>query len=139
VDGRVPVPHGTLRVFVEWADLLAGNVSDDPRPLAAYRHALYRQGYTHEGVVLGHAAGGDVRLGTVGGLYRGGRWALLWAASIGHAEPTAQLHAPGRLYGFSATLGVSLTPQHRIGFTGARWSSRAGHRHSAQWTWQWRL
>jgi hypothetical protein len=141
VHTRVPLEHGSLRLFAEWSDTLAGRVTGNQRPGAAYRHAVYQQGYTHEGVMLGHAAGGDVALGSVGGIYRDGAWAAVVAASTGRAEPTAQLFAPGRVKGLNASVRWARDAQgsHLGSQVGAQWSwwrDTAQTRHALQLWWQ---
>jgi hypothetical protein len=137
VDTRVPLDHGSLRLFAEWSDTLAGRVTDDPRPGASYRHSVYRQGYTHEGVVLGHVAGGDVALGSIGGVYREGAWAAVMTASAGRAEPSAQLFAPGRVKGLSASLRWARDSQgSQLGAQWGWWRDTAQTRHALQLWWQ---
>jgi Capsule assembly protein Wzi len=136
VDARVPTKSGSLRFFAEFADLLGGRISDDPRPLAAYRHSIYRQGYTQEGFSLGHALGGDARIATAGWLYRQGGLLAMFMASAGRAEPTAQFLAPGRLVGANASLQLQLDAQTQLGAGAALWSDRAGRRHTLQVWWR---
>lgn len=136
VDARVPTDAGALRFFAEFADLLAGRISDDPRPLAAYRHSVYAQGYTQQGLSLGHAVGGDTRLATAGWLYRGGAWQAMWMVSAGRAEPTAQFLAPGRVLGAHASLQWQLDADHHLGAGAGWWSDRAGRRHALQVWWR---
>lgn len=136
VDARVPTDAGALRFFAEFADLLAGRVSDDPRPFAAYRHSVYAQGYTQQGFSLGHAVGGDTRLATAGWLYRRGPWLAMWMVSAGRAEPTAQFLAPGRILGANASLQWQLDAGHHLGAGAGWWSDRAGRRRALQVWWR---
>jgi hypothetical protein len=136
VDARVPTTSGALRFFVEFADLLAGRISSDPRPVAAYRHSVYRQGYTQERFSLGHAIGGDARVATAGWLYRQGGLQAIFMASAGRAEPTAQFLAPGRLLGVNASLQLQLDAQTHLGAGAAWWSDPAGRRHTLQVWWR---
>jgi len=136
VDARVPTTSGALRFFAEFADLLSGRISDDPRPLAAYRHYVYRQGYTQEGFSLGHAIGGDTRVATAGWLYRQGVLEAMFMASAGRAEPTAQFLAPGRILGANASMQLQLDAQTHLGAGAAWWSDRAGRRHALQVWWR---
>jgi hypothetical protein len=132
LDARVPAGPGSLRLFVEAADLLAGRVSGDPRPFAAYRHSVYLQGYTQEGEVLGHPAGGDARLGTVGGLYRHGTITAMVTASIGRAEPSAQSFPAGRVQGVNTALSWQADARLRLGVAVASWQDAAGRRSRLQ-------
>ncbi|MBI5718027.1 MAG: hypothetical protein HZC37_10115 [Burkholderiales bacterium] len=136
VDAKVPTATGSVRFFAEFADLLAGRISDDPRPTAAYRHSVYRQGYTQEGLSLGHAVGGDARLASAGGLYRHGALQAMFVASAGRAEPTAQFLAPGRILGLNASLQHQLDAHTHLGAGAAWWSDGAGRRHTLQVWWR---
>jgi len=136
VDARVPAAAGSLRFFAEFADLLGGRISSDPRPFATYRHAVYRQGYTQEGFALGHPAGGDVRLATAGWLYRQQRWQALFMASAGRAEPSSQFMASGRIVGANGALQWDLGVRSQLGLTAAWWSDLAGRRHTVQLWWR---
>ncbi len=136
VDARVPTEAGALRFFAEFADLLAGRVSGDPRPLAAYRHFIYAQGYTQQGFSLGHPVGGDARLATAGWLYRRGPWQTMATVSAGRAEPTAQFFAPGRILGANASLQWQLDADHQLGAGAGWWSDRASRRHVLQVWWR---
>jgi hypothetical protein len=131
-DARLPTERGALRLFVEWTDTLAGRASRDPRPGVTYRHPAYERGYTQEGVVLGHPIGGDVKVGSLGLLYREAGVAAMVTASIGDAEPTAQFFAPGRVLGLNAALQFDVDAWWRIGASAAAWQDRVGRRGSAQ-------
>jgi len=131
-DARVPTASGQLRFFAEFADLLAGRISDDARPLAAYRHSVYAQGYTQEGFSLGHAVGGDSRLASAGWLYRTDTWQAIVVASAGSAEPTAQFFSRGRILGLNASLQARLDPLTEVGLNAAWWNDRAWRRQTLQ-------
>jgi hypothetical protein len=135
LDTQVNIGTGRLRLFAEWADLLAGRISRDPRPYAAYRHSVYLQGYSQEGALLGHPAGGDVMLGTAGAVLRAGAWQAMVTFAAGRAEPTAQLFAPGRILGANGSLQVEAGAGQRLGFQAAIWQDRAGMRRSYQLWW----
>jgi hypothetical protein len=136
IDSRWATDGGVVRLFIEYADLLAGRVSDDPRPYAAYRHPVYQQGYTQEGQPLGHPAGGDLKLGSVGALYRAEALSIMGVVSLGHAEPSAERFAPGLLFGIETQLQWTLgtASQLHAGYTwyrdsaGRRQALRAGWR-----------
>jgi Capsule assembly protein Wzi len=137
-DARVPVSPGSLRVFLEWANTLAGDISGDPRPGASYRHHIYRQGYTQDGVLLGHPAGGDVQIASIGAVIERGPAAALFAFSAGRAEPTAQLFAPGRVLGITATAHADIAADQRVGAGFWWWRDTLDQRTSAQVWWQYR-
>lgn len=136
VDARVPTDEGALRFFAEFADMLAGRVSDDPRPLAAYRHFIYAQGYTQQGFSLGHPVGGDTRLATAGWLYRRGPLQAMFMASAGRAEPTAQFFAPGRILGVNGSLHWQVDGNNQVGVGASWWSDLVGRRHALQAWWR---
>ena len=131
-DTRVPTARGQMRFFAEFADLLSGRISDDPRPLAAYRHSVYRQGYTQEGFSLGHAVGGDSRLASAGWLYRTDTWQALFIASAGDAEPTAQFFSRGRILGLNASFEGRLDALTHLGVSAAWWADRVRSRQTLQ-------
>jgi hypothetical protein len=131
-DGRLPTPFGALRVFVEWTDLIAGDFSGGARPGTTYRSHLYQQGYTQDGVVLGHPAGGDVRLGSVGAMLQNDSAGAMLVAAVGRAEPTAQLLSPGRVVGLNAAVHADVDEGLRIGAGLWWWSDTAGRRAEAQ-------
>lgn len=126
----------SMRLFVEGADVLAGRISRDPRPTAAYRHPVYPQGYTQDGKPIGHPVGGDLKLGSVGGIYRVGPASMMAVVSIGRAEPTAQRFTAGRVFGADAALQfeADTTSKLHAGFTW--WSDNAGRRRAARVGWQ---
>ncbi len=136
-DTRVPIQRGALRVFVEWTDLLAGRISHDPRPFVTYRHPNFGQGYTQEGVLLGHPVGGDLKLGTLGWLYRGGVWAVMAATSVGSAEPTSHFFAPGRVLGAHASLQFERDARVQLGAAASVWHDRASRRSGWQMWLRW--
>jgi hypothetical protein len=131
----------SVRFFAEWADLVAGGVTGDAHAGSAYRHHTYRQGYTNDGLPLGHAIGGDARLLSTGALYDGGRVAALLAVHGGRATATSQRFAPNaRLAGLNASTSLELDRGNRVGL--ALWWWRAGDQRSsalqAWWHTAWR-
>lgn len=138
-DAGVPaagVEGAGARVFLEWVDLLAGRASRDPRPGVTYRHSVYLQGYTQQGVVLGHAAGGDVKLAITGGRVDAGPWQATFALALGRAEPSAQFFAPGRVLGSGALLRVRMDRGMQLGVGGQWWRDAQGRRHDWRIWWQ---
>jgi hypothetical protein len=139
-DTRVPTPRGSVRMFVEWSDTLAGRGTNDPRPGASYRHTVYRQGYTHEGALLATPAGGDVMLTSVGWVVRDGPLEGTLVATAGRAETTAPTLGPGRVRGVNTAWRIALRGHERE-HVGARWSwwsdfDGSRKRHALQLWWQ---
>jgi Capsule assembly protein Wzi len=127
---------GHVRAFVEWSNTVSGAVGSRTRPGVAYRHPIYRQGYTHDGLMLGHPTGGDVELGSAGLLLDRGALAVSVVAARGRALPSAQRFAPGRLEIVNAAAQWQLGQGHSTG-VGLWWLRSEGWRGgSAQWWWQ---
>jgi hypothetical protein len=129
------------RFFVEYADTIAGHIGGNPRYGHAYRHHTYLQGYTHDGLPLGHALGGDARLASAGLLHDGGRVAALLVLHAGRSAPTSQWLAPdARLAGLNAAASLQFDAHSRIGI--GLWWWRAGSERStalqAWWHTDWR-
>lgn len=137
VDWRLPIGNGRgVRTFVEWTDTRAGNFSGDPRPGATYTHHIYRQGYTHDGVLLGHPIGGDVELTSAGVVLDHGRLSATVVAGLGRAMSTAQRLVPGRLAIVNAEAQLAIAHGHSAGL-GVWWLRSKDHRDgSAQLWWQ---
>lgn len=136
LDLPLPTRSGSLRLFVEAADTIAGDLGGHATPGAAYRHHVYRQGYTHAGVTLGHPAGGDVRLASLGVLMQRGAMGAIVALSTGRALPQAQRFAAGPVRAANFATHVDLTRRDRLG-AGLWWAKDAtGRRGEAQWWWQ---
>jgi hypothetical protein len=131
-DARLHMSTGPLRLFAEWTDLLAGRVSGDPRYGVTYRHRVYRAGYTHEGRLLGHPAGGDVRLASAGLLLERGTAAAMLVASAGRAESSAQRLAPGAVSGIDASVQARLGAGLRVGAVLSAWRDPRERRAAAQ-------
>jgi hypothetical protein len=89
-DMAGPGRLGASRVFVEAVDTIAGDVSGNDAPGAAYRHHAFAQGYTHRGRLLGHPLDGDVRALGLGVQRARGPLTAMAALTVGRAEATAQ-------------------------------------------------
>jgi hypothetical protein len=127
---------GIVRTFIEWTNTRAGSLSDGGSPGATYRHHLYPQGYTHEGIVIGHPLGGDVRAVAAGVLFERGPFAAGAVVARGRAMAAAQRFAPGHLEVANASLRLDLGGGHRSGL-GVWWLRSTDWRGgSAQWWWQ---
>jgi hypothetical protein len=132
---------GDHRIFLEYADTIAGHVGGNPRYGHAYRHHAYLQGYTHDGLPLGHAVGGDARLASLGVLHDGGRLGAILAVHGGRSATTSQRWAPdARLAGLNAAALLRFDARNRIGV--GLWWWRAGAQRSmalqAWWHTAWR-
>jgi Capsule assembly protein Wzi len=135
-DTQLPTSQGSLRLFLEWADTIAGDVSGDPRPGVSYRHHVYRQGYTQEGVAIGHPLGGDVRIGSAGAVVERGAIGAMLAVSAGTAEPTAQLFAAGEVLGVNAAAHADIDRNNRVGAGLWWWRDNDGQQTSTQLWWR---
>lgn len=124
-----------LRLFVERANSVAGGELG-----VAYRHHIYRQGYTQEGRPLGHPTGGDTRLTSVGAVLDMGSLSGELVAYDGRAEPTAQRLTAGSISGVNAALAWRARSDQTVGLN--LWSGRdGGGRDSAAqlwWQYAWR-
>ena len=108
-------PGYTWRVFAEWSDTGMKHAYGTHQP-GAYRSGAYPYGYTHYRQVLGHPAGGDATLGSLGAIVDGPRASAMLVLHSGHALAGSQLYAPGdHLRG--ASLGLSVPWQ------GLRWGA----------------
>ncbi len=61
-------PFGGLRVRAEYADTACNFSRESPLYDCAYRHAIYPQGYTYRGRVIGHTMDNDSRMYSLGAL-----------------------------------------------------------------------
>ncbi|WP_084150239.1 capsule assembly Wzi family protein [Azohydromonas australica] len=124
----------SLRLFVERANVVAG------LPGVAYRHHIYLQGYTQDGRPLGHPAGGDTKLTSVGAVLDMGNLSGELVAYDGRAEPTAQRLVAGSVSGVNAALAWRARSDQTVGLN--LWSGRdGGGRDSAAqlwWQYAWR-
>jgi hypothetical protein len=131
---------GDARLFVEYSNTVAGQISGDPRPGVTYRHGVYRQGYTNDALPLGHPSGGDVELTSAGLRWQRGPWQGTVIAAHGRALRGAQRFAPGPLSVVNAVAQVHVGEGHQLG-AGAWWLRSAGGRDGAAqvwWQYAWR-
>lgn len=125
-----------LRGFVEWNDLIAGHAYRARRPAGiTYTSSVFRRGYTQERMPLGHPAGGDVTLGSVGLLARHAPARLAVVVSRGHALPTSQRFAPGRVWGLNGSLQIELDARQRVGAALWWWQDSAERQRAVQLWW----
>lgn len=121
----------SMRLFVERADTVAGVLG------VAYRHHIYLQGYTQDGVVLGYPSGGDTKVTTVGALLDAGSVSGEIVAYRGDAIASiAQRLTPGSLSGINAAVAWSPRSGQALGLS--LWSGKdgAGRDNAAQLWWQ---
>lgn len=126
----------SLRLFLEHANTTAGSGFGTLRPGTAYRHHIYQQGYTQEGLPLGHPVGADVRITTLGALMEAGPLGAEVVAYKGQALPTATRLAPRSVQGVNAALSWRLQGGQQLG--AGLWHGRdgAGSDSAAQVWWQ---
>ena len=136
-DAAFKLGDATLRVFAERANTVMGGFIGTSRPGSTYRHHLYRQGYTQQGRPLGHPAGGDVRLATVGVLADHGAVAAMLMVHGGKAYDRALLFpTPGALRGGDAALSWRVDENVRIGASITHWRDPLARQTRAQLWWQ---
>jgi len=137
VDTAFAVGAATVRLFVERANTtMAGAVG---RPLlgGAYRHHIYTDGYTHQGQPLGHPAGGDVRLNSLGVFVDGRVWSGTLMLHRGDAYATAQFYpGGGRICGVNGEASWQVDAASRLGLVLAYWRDPSGERTRAQLWWR---
>lgn len=127
-----------VRLFAEGSDLVAGNLygKGGPHPGVTYRHHIYRQGYTHRGLPLGHPVGGDVKLASLGALVDRGGVSVLMAAHRGRASEQAQRFTPHiGLAGLNAAASIDLERAGRIGLSLWHWRVGADRSSNVQAWW----
>jgi len=127
----------TMRVFAERADTTMNGAFGTPILGGAYRHHIYTDGYTQQGDPLGHPAGGDVRLTSIGAIVDAGAWSGTMMIHRGDAYVTSQLYpGGGRLSGEDAEVAWHRDPSSRIGLQLTRWRDPFATRTRAQLSWR---
>lgn len=126
------------RVFGEWADTGMLHAYGVHQP-GAYRSGVYPYGYTHHRQLIGHPAGGDVTLGSLGAILDGPRGSMVAVLHAGRALKGAQAFTAGdRVRGLGLGFAV---PWRDLRVGAAIDLLRAGSsgRHYGQvWaTWRW--
>jgi hypothetical protein len=115
-EARWALEAAALRGFVEWNDLVAGHAYNGHRPPGVtYTSTLYRRGYTHDRVPLGHPAGGDVTLASAGLVVQAAAVRMAVVVSRGEALPTAQRFAAGPISGVNGSLQLDIEARHQVG------------------------
>jgi hypothetical protein len=130
----------SMRLFLETADTVAGGFSGSPFPGVAYRHHIYKQGYTEQGKSLGFPAGGDVNLTSLGLLVERGALSAMLMLHSGRAHEQAQFYAPaGSLTGADATVAWRIDTNWRIGAQVDSWHDPEGSQLRGQLFVQYRM
>lgn len=137
LEASVVLAGAILRGFVEWNDLVAGHANGSKRPLGiTYRSAVYPQGYSHDHMLLGHPAGGDVTLASAGLVLQAGAMRLAMVASHGQALPTSQRFAAGTISGFNGRAQVDLDPRQQLGAELGWWRDSENTQQALQLWWR---
>jgi hypothetical protein len=127
----------TVRLFVEHANTTMSGAFGTPILGGAYRHGIYVDGYTQRGEPLGHPAGGDVRLTSIGAIVDAGAWSGTLMLHDGDAYPSATLYpGGGKLSGGNAALAWQIDPASRVGIEVAHWRDPGGTSTRAQLWWR---
>jgi hypothetical protein len=129
-DGTAGLGDVSARAIVELADTTAGKADG-----LAYRHHIYKAGYTHRGAPLGHPIAGDARLATGALLLERGPAFALLALHYGRAVEGAQRFVPhDELRGADLALTFAASEHATLGVSGSYW--RAGS-NSDRWATVW--
>lgn len=116
LEARWAMDSAVVHGFVEWNDLVAGAAVKRNRPPGiTYTSGVYRQGYTNDRMPLGHPAGGDVTLASVGLLADAAAVHMAAVVSRGEALPTSQRFAAGPISGLNASLRWDVDPLQQWG------------------------
>ena len=134
LETRVTVQDAVLHGFVEWNDLITSHAYGSATPGVAYTSSVYKRGYTNDRMPLGHPAGGDVTLGSVGLMAQIAAVRMAVVASRGNALPTSQRFAPGPISGVNGSLHINVDPSHQIG-AGLWWWRDSAERQRALQLW----
>ena len=136
-DTAFAIGTAALRLFVERADTSLNGAFGRPILGSAYRHHIYTDGYTQQGDPLGHPAGGDVRLTSIGVIADAGAWTGTFMLHRGDAYATSQLYpGGGRLTGEDGEVAWQIDPASRIGLQVTRWRDPFATRTRAQVWWR---
>lgn len=136
--GRWQIGPAAVDGFVEWTDLIADHVDGGHRPPGiTYNSGVYRRGYTHQGLPLGHPAGGDVTLASVGLVVQAAGTELAVVASHGEALATAQRFAAGPFSGLNARLQHTIDTRQQLGAGLWWWRDAADRQLALQAWWRW--
>jgi hypothetical protein len=68
LEGWTATPIGALRIHAEYSDTACTFHRQEPDYDCAYRNAIYPQGYTYRGRIIGHAMDNDSRMYSLAGL-----------------------------------------------------------------------
>jgi hypothetical protein len=136
-DTAFAVGAASVRLFVERANTTMQGAVGKPLLGGAYRHHIYLDGYTHQGQPLGHPAGGDVRLNSLGAFVAAGACTGTLMLHRGDAYATAQFYpGGGRISGVNGEVAWQVDPTSRLGLVLAYWRDPLGERTRAQLWWR---
>ena len=136
-DTAFAVGTATLRVFAERANTTMSGAFGKPILGGAYRHHIYTDGYTQQGDPLGHPAGGDVRLTSLGVIADAGAWSGTLMLHRGDAYASSQLDpGGGRLSGVDGEVAWQVEPATRVGLQLGQWRDPRGTRTRAELWWR---
>jgi Capsule assembly protein Wzi len=136
-DTALPFGATTWRLFAERANTTMNGAFGTPLLGGAYRHHIYTDGYTQQGDPLGHPAGGDVRLTSIGVIADAGAWSGTLMIHRGDAYATSQLYpGGGKLAGEDAEGAWRMDASSRIGLQLTRWRDPFATRTRAQLWWR---
>lgn len=108
--------HWRWRAVLEYVDTVVG--VHDEFPGTAYRHHIYRQGYTQHGRILGFSLGTDIRAAVAQlHAFGDGPWSAALQALSGRANPAALATLP--FAGDSTVQGAELRVRYAAGRHGA--------------------
>ena len=131
IDGAAAYGALSARLVIELADTTAGKADG-----LAYRHHIYKDGYTHRGRPLGHPIGGDARLASAALLLERGPVFGMLALHGGYAAEGAQLFPPDdELRGADLMLTLAASGRATLGASAHYW--RTGGAASERWATVW--
>jgi Capsule assembly protein Wzi len=140
LEARWALNSAVLRGFAEWTDLIAGHAYGDQRPRGlTYRSGVFAQGYRHDGMLLGHPAGGDVTLASAGLVLQAADWRLAMVASQGQAQPSSQRFAAGPISGLNASAQMDVDVGQQWGAGLWWWRDALDTQQALQLWWRLRL
>jgi hypothetical protein len=137
LETRWAVDNAVVRGFVEWNDLIAGHADGGDRPPGiTYTSGVYRRGYTHDRMPLGHPAGGDVTLASAGLVVQAADVRMAMVVSHGNALPTSQRFAAGPISGLNGSLQLDIDPRQQLGAGLWWWHDTAEQQRALQLWWR---
>jgi hypothetical protein len=137
VELRWAVDGAALLGFAEWNDLIAGDAYGGGRPPGiTYTSAAYLRGYTHDRMPLGHPAGGDVKLASVGLMAQSASLRMAAVVSQGDALASSTRFAAGPIEGLNASLQWEISKSQQAGAGLWWWRDTAAVQRALQLWWR---